>query len=103
MKRQCRFVGFLLGLVLLLGFFSGVPLRGQDAIVEVCDDGLDNDADGDTDCADVDCVENPDCGVGPFLRGDCAQNGVLGGGVTEAIIILHYAFRGGPEPGCLAA
>jgi hypothetical protein len=28
---------------------------------EQCDDGMDNDCDGDTDCADSDCVESPLC------------------------------------------
>ena len=29
--------------------------------VEVCDDNLDNDLDGDTDCEDQDCLGDPDC------------------------------------------
>ena len=31
---------------------------------EICDDGLDNDCDGDTDCADNDCSNNPACNDG---------------------------------------
>ena len=42
-------------------------------------------------------------GVGPFIRGDCDGNGVVGGSPTEAIVLLNYSFRGGPAPGCLAA
>ncbi|MFH1592347.1 MAG: hypothetical protein ABIB47_03195 [Candidatus Woesearchaeota archaeon] len=30
---------------------------------DICDDGIDNDVDGDTDCADSDCVEVPSCVV----------------------------------------
>ena len=45
----------------------------------------------------------PGDGVGPFIRGDCDGNGVVGGSPTEAIVLLTFAFRGGPEPPCLAA
>ena len=41
--------------------------------------------------------------VGPFLRGDCDGNGIVGGTPTEAIVLLNYAFRGAGAPGCVAA
>jgi hypothetical protein len=40
--------------------------------VEDCDDGVDNDGDGDIDCADADCASDPACQAGE----DCG-NGVL--------------------------
>jgi subtilisin family serine protease len=43
----------------------------------VCDDGIDNDGDGDTDCADSDCAGDPVCGPPPacFPVGDsCSVN-----------------------------
>ncbi len=33
------------------------------AAAEICDDGLDNDVDGDIDCADADCVADPHCNI----------------------------------------
>ena len=41
--------------------------------------------------------------VGPFIRGDCDGNGVVGGSPTEAVIGLSHTFRGGAAPPCLAA
>ena len=69
---------------------------------EFCDDGEDNDGDGDIDCADADCAGETAC-VGPFIRGDCDGNGTVGGTPTEAIVGLKHTFRGGPAPPCLAA
>ncbi len=34
---------------------------GQDLMVEVCDDSMDNDGDTLVDCADSDCANDPDC------------------------------------------
>ena len=65
-----------------------------------CADGVDNDCDGATDGEDDDC---PAPGVGPFIRGDCDGNGVVGGTPTEAIVLLNFAFRGAVAPGCVAA
>jgi len=42
-------------------------------------------------------------GVGPFLRGDCNQDGSNTGQVTDAIYLLTFLFLGGPAPDCLAA
>jgi hypothetical protein len=33
---------------------------------DVCDDGVDNDGDGVTDCADSDCEADPSCGATPM-------------------------------------
>ena len=41
--------------------------------------------------------------TGPFIRGDCADDGKVGGTPTDAIVLLEWAFRGGAEPPCLAA
>ena len=41
--------------------------------------------------------------VGPFLRGDCNQDGNNVGQVTDAIFLLTFLFLGGPRPDCLAA
>ena len=65
-----------------------------------CEDGADNDCDGEVDETDADC-QIPQ--VGPFVRGDCDGNGVVGGSPTEAIVLLGFAFRGGEEPACMAA
>lgn len=70
---------------------------------EVCDDGQDNDQDGDADCNDTDCATHSTCGTGPFLRGDCDGNGSVGGSPTEAIVLLNFAFAGAEPPVCLAA
>ena len=64
-----------------------------------CEDGNDDDCDGLVDDDDPDC----DLGVGPFVRGDCDNNGTVGGSPTEAIVLLNFAFRGGVAPSCLAA
>ena len=47
-----------------------------------------------------------DCDLGPlFIRGDC--DGVTAGGsrinLTDAVVLLNFAFLGGPKPPCLAA
>jgi subtilisin-like proprotein convertase family protein len=40
---------------------AGIPEVASD---EVCDDGIDNDKDGDVDCVDSDCTEDPACKPG---------------------------------------
>ncbi len=42
--------------------------------IEVCDNGLDDDADGLVDCDDLDCLGTPDC-VGPGVEANCT-NGI---------------------------
>ena len=41
--------------------------------------------------------------VGPFTRGDCDGNGVVGGSPTDAIVLLRWAFQDGTPPSCIAA
>jgi hypothetical protein len=42
-------------------------------------------------------------GVGPFLRGDCNQDGTNTGQVTDGVFLLNFLFLGGVSPRCLAA
>ena len=39
----------------------------------------------------------------PFVRGDCNGDGSVDGSVTDAVVLLQYNFRDGPEPPCIAA
>ncbi len=48
---------------------DGMCLPGPQVPPEVCDDGLDNDGDGHTDCADSDCIGQ----TGP-CEGTCEQS-----------------------------
>ena len=42
--------------------------------------------------------------AGPtFIRGDCDNDGLVGGSVTDAVFHLNWAFSGGPAPECRAA
>ena len=42
-------------------------------------------------------------GVGPFIRGDCNQDGDTRGSPTDGIFLLNFLFAGGVVPSCLAA
>jgi hypothetical protein len=57
-----------------------------------CGDGVDNDQDGDTDCADAECAGDPACAGGQFRRGDC--NGDGGADISDAIHLLGVLFSG---------
>jgi hypothetical protein len=73
---------------------------------EVCDDGIDNDGDGDIDCADSDCANNPICDVEicgncldddgdgkvDFEDDDCCDN-------TNSLVISRMRVRTKPEAG----
>jgi hypothetical protein len=37
----------------------------------------------------------------PFLRGDCNDDGAID--ISDAVSMLNWLFRGGTEPGCMAA
>ena len=68
---------------------------------EICDNGLDDDEDGDADCDDSDCSEEESCQGPPepvFVRGDADDNGIIN--LTDAIFNLNYLFIGGAEPTC---
>ena len=80
------------------GLASTVSCLATELPEESCEDGVDNDCDGEVDGTDSDCAV-----TGPFIRGDCDGNGGVGGSPTEAVILLNFAFRGGPRPDCLAA
>ena len=41
----------------------------------ICDDGIDNDGDGYTDCADTDCPTGTACGTGKICYGQACQTG----------------------------
>ena len=49
-----------------------VACDGDDPVPEVCDDGEDNDGDGDTDCADSSCASSPACDTTLIARDDDA-------------------------------
>ena len=74
---------------------------------EICDNGVDDDEDGDVDCADADCAAAANCKEPPppadpwFLRGDSDDNNLVN--LTDAIFTLNYLFLGGGEPPCLDA
>ena len=61
---------------------------------EECDDGVDNDGDGDTDCEDDEC---PPCPV-LFVRGDA--NGDGGIDISDPTHTLRNLFAGGPGAPC---
>ena len=67
---------------------------------EICDDGIDNDRDGDADCDDDDCAEEPACGA-QFVRGDA--NGDGGIDISDPTHTLRHLFIGGPRPTCADA
>ena len=43
---------------------------------EICDDGIDNDLDGDTDCADADCSADPACAPPPPPPAEICDDGI---------------------------
>ncbi|MBI4605996.1 MAG: hypothetical protein HY721_28865 [Planctomycetes bacterium] len=68
---------------------------------EICDNRLDDDSDGKTDCDDPSCAAFPACQKKGFHRGDADDNGVLQ--LTDAIRVLGFLFLGGVQPGCMDA
>ena len=71
---------------------------------EVCDNGIDDDEDGDTDCDDADCSDEESCrepAEDLFRRGDADANGAMQ--LTDAVFVLLYLFSGGGEPPCMEA
>ena len=47
--------------------------------------------------------EPPSTNTGPFLRGDCDNNGRLSESTTDALALFGFVFRGKDQPECLAA
>jgi len=79
---------------------GGAPARERD-----CEDGVDNDDDGMTDCEDSDCEGTEPCletGIN-FLRGDCNGDTRVIGQVADAVFLLNFNFTGGTVPPCMAA
>ncbi len=52
---------------------------------EICNDGIDNDADGHIDCADADCAGVPACSAGNRLTVERVANPVLGIGPDDGL------------------
>ena len=69
---------------------------------EICDNGIDDDEDGDADCDDADCSEEESCQAPPettFVRGDANSDGSVN--LTDGVVPLLYLFSGGAAPACL--
>lgn len=72
---------------LYLGFFGG-------AAGENCTNGIDDDGDSLTDCADPNCFGTPACPQ--FKRGDCNADGLFN--IADPIFALGILFPGGGPP-----
>ena len=67
---------------LLLYVGGGTPPPPPDDEVGLCDDGIDNDQDGATDCDDSDCADDPVCNGPP--PGDCPAGYTEYGGTINS-------------------
>ena len=67
---------------------------------EVCDDSFDNDGDGDEDCDDTDCDGEAICQVGGMFKRGDA-NSDDAVNIADAIRIFGFLFQGGDVPLCL--
>ena len=72
--------------------------------VSELDQGEDLNGDGDTDdwvvhLADLTAL----AALSVFLRGDCNDDGFVGGNVVDSLFYLNWAFGTGPDPACIAA
>lgn len=56
-----------------------------------------------TDLGEFFFEEDLGIGVGPFVRGDCNGDGIVGGDVSDAVAILLHAFAGSFDPPCHSA
>ena len=68
---------------------------------EICTGGVDEDGDGDTDCADSDCAAATECLGTKLRRGDADGNSELQ--LTDAVRILNVLFLGTGVLNCLDA
>ncbi len=83
---------------------ADVTVTVRPAPGEICDNGIDDDKDGDADCEDTDCEEGGDCrvpGEPTFVRGDTNSDGAIN--LTDGVIPLLFLFSGGAAPVCLDA
>jgi hypothetical protein len=83
---------------------ADVTVTVRPAPGEICDNGIDDDKDGDADCEDTDCEEAADCrepGEPTFVRGDTDSDGAIN--LTDGVIPLLFLFSGGEAPACLDA
>jgi hypothetical protein len=92
--------------------YSGVTLTVSGAVPagpEVCTDGLDNDGDNATDCADSDCVSAPACAPQPEVctdgkdndndgKTDCADSDCTGEPTCTSVTISSTNFNSGLGP-----
>jgi hypothetical protein len=65
---------------------------------EICDNGIDDDGDQLTDCADPSCGTAANCQGKKFYRADPNNDGATN--ITDGIYILNFLFLGGPAPTC---
>ena len=69
------------------------------ACPEICNNGADDDGDGAIDCDDTDCADAGNCAGGPtFVRGDANSDGAIN--LTDGVIPLLFLFSGGAPPAC---
>ena len=69
------------------------------ACPEICNNGADDDGDGAIDCDDTDCADAGNCAGGPtFVRGDANSDGAIN--LTDGVIPLLFLFSGGTPPAC---
>ena len=73
------------------------------ACPEICDNGADDDGDGAADCDDDDCAEAESCQPqgNPFARGDANVDGNID--ISDPTTTLRYLFLGGAELRCVDA
>jgi DMSO reductase family type II enzyme heme b subunit len=81
MMKRCRLS--LLCILVSLSFTAGMSTSAL--AQEICDDGIDNDTDGDIDCADTDCAGTPACSAGNRLAVTRVANPVLGIGPDDGL------------------
>jgi hypothetical protein len=65
---------------------------------EICDNGIDDDANGQIDCADAACAEAANCSGSRYVRGDADGSGSTN--ITDGIVVLNFLFLGGTTPPC---
>ena len=72
--------------------------------LEICDNGVDDDGNGDIDCQDAFCTDAVNCQAAPgerFVRGDANSDGSIN--LTDGVVPLLFLFSGGAPPACADA